>query len=231
MHAHATERTILQLSKPFPDFSLYVITDTGLSRGRPIPLVVEEAVAGGATCVQLREKEASTRELYNLAVKLRKLSRDKGVTFIVNDRVDIALAVKADGVHLGVDDLPLEAARRILPSHMLLGFSPERPEQAVRAQDAGADYLGIGAVYGTGTKPDAGEAIGIESLARVCRTVKIPVVGIGGITAENAREVIRAGAVGVAVVSSVISAPHIPAAARQIAREVKMALSENQGGN
>lgn len=216
------------MPKPFPDFSLYVITDAGLSRGRPIPLVVEEAIAGGATCVQLREKEATTRELYNLAVKLRQLLRDKGVTFIVNDRVDIAIAASADGVHLGEDDLPPEVARRILPSHMLLGFSPEGVEQAVRAQDAGVDYLGIGAVYGTGTKPDAGKAIGIEGLARVCRAVKIPVVGIGGITAENAREVIRAGAVGVAVVSSVVSAPHIPAAARKIAREVKMALPENR---
>ncbi len=216
------------MAKPFPDFSLYVITDGRLSRGRPLPFVVEKAIEGGATCVQLREKEATTGELYRWAVELRKLTRDKGIAFIVNDRLDIALAVEADGVHLGEEDLPLLAARRIMPSHMVLGFSPESPELGLQAQENGADYLGIGAVFGSVTKADAGKAIGLERLTRICCEVKIPVVGIGGITAENAGDVIRAGASGVAVVSSVVSASNISAAAGQIAEKVKRAPSEEE---
>ncbi len=209
------------------DLSLYVITDRLLARGRSPLEVADKAIEGGATCIQLREKDASvtTRELFNLAEKLRVLTREKGVALIINDRLDIALSVGADGVHLGQDDLPLGVARRLLLPGMILGASAGDPRQAREAQDLGAAYLGTGAVFGTATKPDAGEPIGPAALAAVCRSVEIPVVGIGGIDATNAREVIAAGAAGVAVISSVVGAADVAAAARRIALEVSSALA------
>ncbi|NLJ56956.1 MAG: thiamine phosphate synthase [Firmicutes bacterium] len=216
------------------DLSLYVITDRLLSRGRPPMAVAAKAIAGGATCIQLREKDAAvtSRELFALAEKLRALTREKGVALIINDRLDIALAVGADGVHLGRDDLPLAVARRLLPPGMILGASAGDPRQSRRAQAAGAAYLGTGAVFGTSTKPDAGAAIGLAALNAVCRSVEIPVVGIGGITAANAGRVIAAGAAGAAVISSVVGAADVTAAAREIALQVKTALARrNTGGN
>ena len=216
------------------DLSLYVITDRLLSRGRTHLDVVEKALAGGATCIQLREKDpfVTTREFFCLAEKLRRLTGGKGVALIINDRLDIALAVGADGVHLGQDDLPFSVARRLLPPTMVLGASAGDPRQARKAAAEGAAYLGTGAVFGTSTKPDAGAAIGPGALAAVCRSVEIPVVGIGGIDAANAGEVIAAGAAGVAVISSVVGAKDITAAAREIALRVGSALALRQiGGN
>ncbi len=209
------------------DLSLYVITDRLLAQGRSHLEVATKAIEGGATCIQLREKDAAvtSKELFNLAAKLRLLTKEKGVALIINDRLDIALAVGANGVHLGQDDLPLEVARRLLPPQMILGASAGDPRQARAAQDLGADYLGTGDVFGTATKPDAGEPIGPAGLAAVCRSVKIPVVGIGGIDAGNAREVITSGAAGVAVISSVIGAADIAAAAQKMALAVKDALA------
>lgn len=205
---------------------LYVITDRSLSRGRTPLEVAERAIAGGATCIQLRDKEASTRELFAFARELRQLTREKGVAFIVNDRLDIALAVEAEGVHLGEDDLPLAEARRLMPPGMLLGASAGDVRQARLAESLGASYLGVGAVFATSTKADAGEPIGLQALAGICRSVRIPVVGIGGIDAGNARPVIEAGAAGVAVVSAVVAAADITAAASEIDATVKQALAE-----
>ncbi len=157
---------------------------------------------------------------------MREITSKRGKTFIVNDRLDIALSVGADGVHLGQDDLPLSAARRIIPPGMLLGVSARNLREALQAQNFGASYLGVGAVFPTGTKP-----IGLQSLAEICRSVEIPVVGIGGINAANAGQVIRAGAAGVAVISYIVGAPDIAAAAREIVREVEDArLSLKQKG-
>jgi thiamine-phosphate pyrophosphorylase len=208
-----------------PDLSLYIITDRLLSRGRSHREVVEKAIAGGATCIQLREKDITTRELFALAEDLRKLTRERGVAFIVNDRLDIALAVEADGVHLGQDDLPLPAARRLMPPEMILGVSAGDLHQAREAQSLGASYLGVGAVFMTGTKADAGEPIGLQALSSICHSVSIPVIGIGGINTANARQVIEAGAAGVAVISSVVAAADIASAAREIAGVVKQALA------
>lgn len=204
------------------DLSLYVITDRRLARGRSHFEMATEAIAGGATCIQLREKDPSvtTRELFGLAAELKVLTRKKGVTLIINDRLDIALAVGADGVHLGQDDLPLAAARRFLPPEMILGASAGDPRSARKAQSEGASYLGAGDVFGTTTKADAGKPIGPAGLAAVCRSVEIPVVGIGGIDAGNAPAVIAAGAAGVAVISSVVGEADIAAAAQKIARAV-----------
>jgi len=216
-----------------PNLSLYVITDRLLMRRCPYLEVVARAIEGGATCIQLREKDLATRELFSLAEQLRKLTREKGVTFIVNDRLDVALAAGADGVHLGQDDLPLSAARRLMPPGMILGASAGSLQEARQAQAMGASYLGVGAVFMTGTKPDAGKPIGLENLAAICRGVNIPVIGIGGINAANAGQVIEAGARGVAVISSVVAADDVAAAAREIAREVAKALgrSGQKGAN
>ena len=206
----------MTLVKPF-DLSVYVITDNRLSRGRSASEVVAQAIAGGATCIQLREKTLSTREYFYLAEKLRELTLERGVTFIINDHLDIALAVEADGVHLGKDDLPPVVARRIMPPHMIMGVTARNLQQALQFQDAGASYLGVGAVYVTATKGNTGPPIGLEGLAEVCRKVKIPVVGIGGISTAGAGAVIGAGASGVAVVSAVVSAPDIAGATRKVA--------------
>lgn len=207
-----------------PDcLGLYVITDRLLSRGRSCAEVVRKAIDGGATCIQLREKDAASRELYLLACELREITSEKNVVFIVNDRLDIALAVGADGVHLGQDDLPVASARRIMPPEMILGVSVENPLQAREAQARGASYLGAGAVFATATKSDAGEPVGLQALAEICRGVDIPVVGIGGINAQNAGKVIQAGAAGVAVISAIVAANDITLATREIARIIKEA--------
>lgn len=205
--------------KPF-DLSVYVITDTRLSRERSIADIVVAAIAGGATCIQLREKDLPTRELYNKAKILRELTQRQGITFIVNDRLDIAMAVEADGVHLGQDDLPASTGRRILPPQMILGITARNLPQALQFERDGASYLGVGAVYGTETKDNTGTPIGLQGLAEIARGVRIPVVGIGGINAQRAGEVIRAGASGVAVVSAIVAAADVAAATQEIARAV-----------
>ncbi len=209
-----------------PDYlGLYVITDRLLSRGRSHADVIRKAIDGGATCIQLREKDASSRELYLLACELRAITREKDAVLIINDRLDIALAVGADGVHLGQDDLPVAAARRIVPSEMILGVSVDNPRQAREAQAMGASYLGAGAVFATATKADAGEPVGLQALAEICRGVDIPVVGIGGINLHNAGQVIQAGAAGAAVISAIVAADDITLAASEIARVIKEAQS------
>lgn len=212
----------MSTAKPF-DPSIYVITDSRLSRGRSAHEVVREATSGGATCIQLREKELTTREYYDLALRIRELTLAEGITFIVNDHLDVALAVEADGVHLGTDDLPAGAARSIIPPSMVLGVTARSLEHALEYEQAGATYLGVGAVYATGTKGNTGTPIGLDGLAGICREIKIPVVGIGGIDASRAGAVIEAGASGVAVVSAVVSAPDIAAATRELVSVVKKA--------
>ncbi len=205
---------------------LYVITDRGLARGRSEVDIVRAAIQGGATAIQLRWKTGPLSEAVQLGRALRALCREAGVLFVVNDRVDLALVLEADGVHVGVSDLPIAETRRLVSDAMVVGFSPETLEQALAAEAAGADYLGVGPVYPTGTKPDAGPAVGLEHLERIARAVRIPVVGIGGITAENAAGVVRAGAVGVAVISAVVGAEDVREAAARLRRVVDAALAE-----
>jgi thiamine-phosphate diphosphorylase len=195
---------------------LYVLTDRGLSRGRSEHEVVKAAIAGGATAIQLRWKSGSLREALDVGRDLKAICAESDVLFVVNDRIDLALALDADCVHLGDEDLPLEAARRLVGEHMLIGYSPPTLEEAIEAERLGADYLGVGPVYGTTTKSDAGEAIGVERIAAVARAVSIPIVGIGGISAMNAAPVVEAGAAGVAVISSVVAAADVASAARDL---------------
>jgi thiamine-phosphate pyrophosphorylase len=198
------------------DWSLYVITDARLSRGRTHLEVMRAAIQGGATVVQYREKDATTGWMVEEARELQHLCRGAGVPLIINDRLDVALAVGADGVHLGVDDMPVAIARRLLGPDKLVGHSPETMEQVRASQADGADYLGVGSVFGTATKPDAGSPIGLAGLERVIAEVSIPVVGIGGITIQNAGQVIQAGAAGVAVISAVVAAEDVEAASRRL---------------
>jgi len=205
------------------DWSVYVITDRRVAGERDILDVVRAAIRGGATVIQLREKEATTREMIRLGEALHDITREAGIPLIVNDRVDVALAIDAEGVHVGQDDMPAAVARRLIGPDKILGVSAETVAQALEAQRDGADYLGVGDVYGTPTKPDAGPPIGVEGLAEIARAVSIPVVGIGGITPENAAAVIDAGAVGVAVISAVVGAADPEAAARRLRAVVEEA--------
>jgi thiamine-phosphate pyrophosphorylase len=198
------------------DYSLYVITDRHTAGGRSILEVVRLAIRGGATVIQLREKESTTHEMVQLGQRLREITCEAGIPIIVNDRLDVALACEADGVHLGQDDMPAALARKLLGPDKLLGVSVETVEQAKEAEAAGASYLGVGDIFGTPSKPDAGAPIGLARVAEIATSVSIPVVGIGGITRDNAASVVAAGAAGVAVISAVFGASDPEAAARRL---------------
>jgi thiamine-phosphate pyrophosphorylase len=187
--------------------ALLVITDPELAAGRSLLGVVEEALEGGCRAVQLRLKGASARQLLTTAMAFRQLTHRYGALLFVNDRVDVALAAGADGVHLGPTDLPVAAVRAWAGPRMLIGYSTDDPEVARATVEAGADYLGCGAVFGTTTKDVGNEAIGVQRLDEVARAVRVPVVGIGGITPDNAHHVAQTAAAGVAVVGAVMSAP------------------------
>jgi thiamine-phosphate pyrophosphorylase len=182
-----------------------VITDGPLAAPRSVEQVVESALEGGARAIQLRNKGDAPDELLTLGRRLRQLTRQAGALLFVNDRLDLALALQADGVHVGPDDLPVAAVRAGAPPGFLIGRSADDPEIAGRALLDGADYIGCGAVYATSTKPDAGGVIGLEGLRRVVAGVDGPVVAIGGITVERAGEVADTGAAGVAVVGAVMA--------------------------
>lgn len=200
---------------PQIDWSLYLLIDTGALGGRDPLAVARAALDGGASVLQLRAKGWSARRQLELALALLPLARARGVPLLINDQLDIALAAGADGVHLGVDDLPVEHARALMPAG-LLGYSPEGLDDAWRAQAAGASYLGVGPFAGTSTKPDAGAPIGPEGLRRIAAAVGIPVVAVGGITPANAGAALAAGAAGVAVASAVVAAPDPALAARAL---------------
>ena len=207
-------------------WDLYVITDEALGGGRPHEEQARAALAGGAGLIQLRDKTASSRRLYEAAVAIREMTRAAGALLIVNDRLDIALAADADGLHVGPDDLPVSVARRLLRPGMILGASSGAVEEAIAAEQDGADYLGVGAVYeARGSKADAGAPVGPERVQAIRQAVQIPIVGIGGIKVENAAPVIAAGADGVAVITGVVAAADIRAAA---SRFVELIQSEKQ---
>lgn len=203
--------------KAQPDYSIYLVTDDGCLQGRALLDCVREALEGGVTLVQYRAKTASSAEMYAEALQLKALCDSFNVPLIINDRLDIAMAVGAAGVHLGQDDLPCAAARRILGEDYLIGVSAHNPAEAKAALQSGADYLGCGAVFGTATKADV-KKLGTEGLEAICKAKELPVVGIGGVTADNYREVRAAGADGAAIVSGILAQPDIRATVRAIAR-------------
>lgn len=198
------------------DYSLYLVTDRGLARGRPIQDIVKAAVLGGVTCVQLREKDCSTMEFIEQALSIKDYLSARGIPLIINDRLDVAQAVKADGIHLGQTDMPLDMARAMVGDSMIIGISAESLEDAVEAEKGGADYLGVSPIYATPTKTDTAPPLGLEGLRQIRTAVKIPLVGIGGLNHENAADVIRNGADGVAVVSAIVAAEDPAAAAAEL---------------
>lgn len=203
--------------KAQPDYSIYLVTDDGCLQGRTLLDCVREALEGGVTLVQYRAKTASSAEMYAEALQLKALCDSFNVPLIINDRLDIAMAVGAAGVHLGQDDLPCAAARKLLGEDYIIGVSAHNPAEAKTALQSGADYLGCGAVFGTATKADV-KKLGTEGLTAICREKGLPVVGIGGVTADNYREVRAAGADGAAIVSGILAQPDIRATVRAIAR-------------
>lgn len=203
--------------KAQPDYSIYLVTDDGCLQGRTLIDCVREALEGGVTLVQYRAKTASSAEMYAEALQLKALCDSFNVPLIINDRLDIAMAVGAAGVHLGQDDLPCAAARKILGEDYLIGVSAHNPAEAKTALQNGADYLGCGAVFGTATKADV-QKLGTDGLAAICREKGLPVVGIGGVTADNYREVRAAGADGAAIVSGILAQSDIRATVKAIAK-------------
>lgn len=203
--------------KAQPDYSIYLVTDDGCLQGRALIDCVRKALEGGVTLVQYRAKTASSAEMYAEALQLKALCDSFNVPLIINDRLDIAMAVGAAGVHLGQDDLPCAAARRILGEDYIIGVSAHNPAEAKAALQSGADYLGCGAVFGTATKADV-KKLGTDGLAAICKAKGLPVVGIGGVTADNYREVRVAGADGAAIVSGILAQPDIRTTVRAIAK-------------
>ncbi|HPZ44377.1 MAG TPA: thiamine phosphate synthase [Bacillota bacterium] len=198
-----------------PDYTLYLVTDRSWLKGRDLFSAVEEALQGGVTLVQLREKEVSSRDFYNIALKMKELVASYNVPLIVNDRLDIALAVDAAGLHIGQEDLPLEVARRIMGPGKIIGYSASNVEEAVFGEKHGADYLGVGPVFYTASKADAGEPIGVDGLKLIKESVKVPVVGIGGIGLNNLEQVKKTGVAGVAVISAILGSREIRSTARE----------------
>ncbi|MFY9609274.1 MAG: thiamine phosphate synthase [Blastocatellia bacterium] len=199
---------------PFVPPRIYPITDERLS-GLSHAEQVERLAAGGATLIQLREKVASPREFYNAALEAMKAARRVGVQIIINDRVDIAMAVDADGVHLGQGDVPPDHARRLLGENRIVGFSTHSVKQALEADSAPVDYIAIGPVFQTSTKENPEAIVGLEAIAAIKSQASKPLVGIGGITLSRARSVIEAGADSVAVISDLISASDISERTRE----------------
>jgi thiamine-phosphate pyrophosphorylase len=192
--------------KPVPDLSLYLVTDRSLSMGRSLEEIVLSAVRGGVTAVQLREKDASTREFLTLALKLKENLGPLGIPLIINDRIDIALAAGADGVHIGQEDMPYPKVRKLLGPEALIGLSVESEEQALEADRWDVDYLGVSPIFTTPTKAELETEWGLQGLSRLRRLSRKFLLAIGGISSGNAAQVLRAGADGLAVVSAICSA-------------------------
>jgi thiamine-phosphate pyrophosphorylase len=205
------------------DYSVYLVTDRELARGRTTLEIAGAAIRGGVSCIQLREKMCSTREFIDEFLAIRSLLARHGIPLIINDRVDVALAVKADGIHLGQKDMPCRMARQIIPESMIVGISVESLDDAIAAQKDGADYLGVSPIYPTPTKTDTAQPLGLEGLRSIRSEVDLPLVGIGGLNADNVEAVIHNGADGVAVVSAIVAADDPEAATRDLIEIVRLA--------
>lgn len=202
------------------DYTLYLVTDRRLMSTAAIEELVSLAIEGGASVVQLREKECSSREFYELALRVKRITEPHNVPIIINDRIDIALAANADGVHLGQSDIPCREARKILGAEKIIGVSAALPEEAAQAQADGADYLGVGAVFTTQTKTNT-RSVTPEVIKQIRAAVTIPFVVIGGINSENIKQLYGLGINGAAVVSAVVAQPDITAAAREMRKALE----------
>jgi thiamine-phosphate pyrophosphorylase len=198
------------------DYTLYLVTDRGMLNGTDLYHAVGEAIRGGVTLLQLREKDISSSDFFSIAVEMKKLANSYQVPLIINDRLDIALAVDADGLHIGQEDIPLDIARKVLGQGKILGYSVSNLIEAEYGEKHGADYLGAGPVYHTGSKETATEPIGIDGIKRIKESVSIPVVGIGGIGMSNILDIRESGIDGISVISAILARDDINAAARDL---------------
>jgi thiamine-phosphate pyrophosphorylase len=194
----------------------HVLTDTVLQTCHSHTELAALAISGGADTIQLREKGASTREMIGAAIQMQAICRKAGATFIVNDRVDVAIASGADGVHLGQDDFPIPLARKLMGQKAIIGGSAGTIEEAKKCLAEGADYIGFGPIFPTGSKIDAGPASGLDALRHIAETIHLPIIAIGGITTANASLIMKAGAHGIAVISAVCCEENPAEAARSL---------------
>lgn len=209
------------MNKAEINYGLYLVTDRDLTLGRDLLYVIEEAILGGVTLVQLREKECSSREFYDIALKVATLTKKHNIPLIINDRLDIALAVEAEGLHIGQSDIPYPIARKLLGKDAIIGLSVESVQDARDAETLDVDYLGISPVFSTTTKTDTAEALGIEGIKEIKKLSSHKLVAIGGINLSNTNEIISAGADGIAVVSAICSAKSPREASEELLREIK----------
>lgn len=212
------------------DYTLYLCTDRDLMSTDTIEETVEQAVKGGCTVVQLREKDCSSLEFYETALRVKKITDEYKIPLIINDRVDIALAVNADGVHVGQDDLPAASVRRILGGDKVIGVSAGSVREAVKAREDGADYLGVGAMHATSTKTDA-DVTTVEELKKIREMVDLPIVAIGGMNKQTLPELKGTGVDGIAVVSAVIAADDIERAASELSEAVRSQKKQEREGS
>ena len=210
----------MKTKKPFNP-KLYLVTDPVLSLGRPEDEVVRRAAGAGVTMVQYRDKDASTRRMVEKTRLLSSICKENGVSLVVNDRLDVALAGFADGVHLGQDDMELADARRIVREDFIIGVSVTTREDVIKAEADGADYVAANGVFPTATKTNLGKPLGLKGVEQLVSLTKLPLVAIGGINFDNAREVMEAGAAGVAVVSYIVSAEDIEGRCRALLNAIK----------
>lgn len=200
------------------DYSVYLVTDSRNKAEEEFLNIIEDAIKGGATVVQLREKIASTKDFYELALKVKEITNKYDIPLLINDRIDIAIAVDSEGVHIGQDDMPADIAREIIGYDKILGVSASTVEDALKAEADGADYVGSGAVFPTSTKDDA-DSVSIEELKEIAESIDIPVVAIGGITLENASLLKGTGIAGFSVISAIMNAD-IPKEASSKLKEI-----------
>lgn len=205
------------------DFRLYVITDRRKTRGRPLEDVIRDAVDGGATAFQLREKDIPSRDLLNLASKLSSVTKGSGCRLLINERADIVQAVDADGLHLPKNGLPIEIARKIVGDKRLIGVSTHSLEEAKRAEQGGADFITFGPLFYTPSKARYGPPVGLKSLEEISRKISIPVFGLGGIKSGMIKDILNAGAFGISLISSVISAEDVKKATEELLEEINSA--------
>ncbi len=205
------------------DYSIYLVTDRNLIKDKTLTEAVEEAIKGGATIVQLREKEATSREFYEVALKVKEITKKYNVPLIINDRIDIAMLVDADGLHIGQKDIPLIEARKIIGKNKIIGLSASNLEEAVQGEKEGADYLGVGAVFPTSTKKDA-EDCNLKKLIQIKQKTNIPIVAIGGINKSNVGSVSKTGIEGAAMISAILQSKNII----EVTKEIKNIWLKNR---
>ncbi len=212
---------------PAVDFRLLLVTDRQQTRGRSLLDVLTDALTAGVPAVQLRERELSSRDLLRLAKTVHQLTTAHGAQLLINDRVDVAMAFDGVGVHLRANSLPVAAAKQILGTQRLIGISTHSVEEVVRAEAEGADYVVLGPIYATPTKAIYGAPLGVGILEEACRLVRVPIIGIGGVTAARVDEMRRAGAFGVAVVAAVLDAVDVKRATHELLEAVSMRSSRS----